>query len=73
MRHQRMHGGEVLEAALVLPYRREHTHRVDNGLLLRADFHTLFDCQLLWIILEHTVALAPSLLATDYAELRASC
>jgi len=60
---------EVLEAAHVLPYRGEHTHRVDNGLLLRADIHTLFDCQLLWITPEHTVALAPMLLATDYAEL----
>lgn len=61
---------EVLEAAHVLPYRGEHTHRVDNGLLLRADLHTLFDCQLLWITSAHTVALAPSLLATDYAELQ---
>lgn len=60
---------EVLEAAHVLPYRGEHTHRVDNGLLLRADLHTLFDCQLLWITPELTVALAPALLATDYAEL----
>lgn len=60
---------EVLEAAHVLPYRGEHTHRVDNGLLLRADLHTLFDCHLLWITDEHTVALAPALLATDYAGL----
>jgi hypothetical protein len=60
---------QVLEAAHVLPYRGEHTHRVDNGLLLRADLHTLFDCQLLWITAEHTVALAPALLATGYAEL----
>lgn len=60
---------EVLEAAHVLPYRGEHTHRVDNGLLLRADLHTLFDCQLLWITPEHTVALVPALLATDYSDL----
>lgn len=58
---------EVLEAAHIVPYRGEHTHRVDNGLLLRADLHTLFDCQLLWITSEHTVELAPSLMATDYA------
>lgn len=61
---------EVLEAAHVLPYRGEHTHRLDNGLLLRADLHTLFDCQLLWITPEHTVALAPAVLATDYALLQ---
>ncbi|QRD62796.1 HNH endonuclease (plasmid) [Xanthomonas citri pv. citri] len=61
---------EVLEAAHILPYRGEHTNRLDNGLLLRADIHTLFDYQLLWITPEHTVALAPSLLATDYAALQ---
>ncbi|PZR80025.1 MAG: HNH endonuclease [Stutzerimonas stutzeri] len=61
---------EVLEAAHVLPYRGDHTNRVDNGLLLRADLHTLFDCQLLWITEENTVALAPALLATDYASLQ---
>jgi putative restriction endonuclease len=60
---------EVLEAAHVLPFRGEHTDRVDNGLLLRADVHTLFDCLLLWITPEHTVALAESLMATDYAVL----
>lgn len=61
---------EVLEAAHVLPYRGDHTDRVDNALLLRADLHTLFDCQLLWITAELTVALAPTLLASCYAELQ---
>lgn len=60
---------EVLEAAHVLPYRGKHTDRVDNGLLLRSDLHTLFDCLLLWITSEYTVALAPSLMITDYASL----
>ncbi|MEN9196865.1 HNH endonuclease [Xanthomonas euvesicatoria] len=61
---------EVLEAAHILPYRGDHTDRVDNGLLLRADLHTLFDCLLLWITPENKVALAPSLLTTDYLTLR---
>lgn len=61
---------EVLEAAHVLPYKGAHTNRLDNGLLLRADLHTLFDCHLLWITPVHTVALAPSLLTTDYAALQ---
>ena len=61
---------EVLEAAHVLPYRGDHTDRIDNGLLLRADLHTLFDCGLLWVTEEQTVALAPSLLQTDYAHLQ---
>lgn len=34
---------DVLEAAHIYPYRGAHTNRVDNGLLLRADIHTLFD------------------------------
>ncbi|RYZ23846.1 MAG: HNH endonuclease [Chitinophagaceae bacterium] len=56
----------VLEAAHILPYRGEHTHRVDNGLLLRSDIHTLFDLGLLWITPTHVVAIAPSLKGTEY-------
>jgi putative restriction endonuclease len=33
----------VLEAAHVKPYSEGGLHRVDNGLLLRSDLHTLFD------------------------------
>ncbi len=60
---------EVLEAALVLPYRGDYTDRIDNGLLLRADLHTLFDYGLLWVTEEQTIALAPSLLQTEYVQL----
>ena len=59
----------VLEAAHILPYRGEHTHRVDNGLLLRSDIHTLFDLGLLWITSTHQVAIAPSLKGTEYEAL----
>jgi len=34
----------VLEAAHIRPYAEEGPHRVDNGILLRSDLHTLFDC-----------------------------
>jgi len=34
---------DVLEAAHISPYLGEHTNHVTNGLLLRADMHTLFD------------------------------
>jgi putative restriction endonuclease len=34
---------EVLEAAHIAPYRGVHSHHPQNGLLLRADLHTLFD------------------------------
>jgi putative restriction endonuclease len=33
----------VLQAAHIRPYGKGGEHRVDNGLLLRADLHTLFD------------------------------
>ena len=34
---------EALEAAYIIPYRGKYTHHSSNGLLLRADIHTLFD------------------------------
>jgi HNH endonuclease len=37
----------ALEAAHIRPYRGQHTNVVSNGLLLRADIHTLFDLGLL--------------------------
>lgn len=37
----------VLEAAHILPYRGVKTNSVSNGLLLRADVHTLFDIGLI--------------------------
>lgn len=39
----------VLEAAHITPYRGLRTNAVDNGLLLRADIHTLFDLGLISI------------------------
>jgi len=40
---------EALEAAHIIPYMGEQTNAVQNGLLLRADFHTLFDLGLIAI------------------------
>ena len=34
---------EVLQAAHILPYTDAETNKIDNGLLLRADLHNLFD------------------------------
>jgi len=42
----------VLEAAHIRPYKGEHTNAPSNGILLRADIHTLFDSFLLTIIKE---------------------
>ncbi|MDO9271230.1 MAG: HNH endonuclease [Methylobacter sp.] len=59
----------VLEAAHILPYKGEHTHRIDNGLLLRSDIHTLFDLGYIWLKPEYVICIAPSFHSTDYAEL----
>jgi hypothetical protein len=40
---------QVLEAAHIHPYRGKDTNCVSNGLLLRADIHTLFDLGLIWV------------------------
>jgi hypothetical protein len=43
----------VLEAAHIDPYRGEGNNHPGNGLLLRADIHTLFDLNLLGIEPNH--------------------
>lgn len=57
---------DVLEAAHIVPYNGEHTNRVANGLLLRADIHTLFDLGALWVE-QGAVQVAAHLLGTEYA------
>ena len=59
---------EVLEAAHIVPYRGAHTNRVDNGLLLRADVHTLFDLGHLWVD-QGLICLSAHLKNTNYSEL----
>ncbi len=39
---------QTLEAAHIYPHKGESTNMVSNGLLLRADLHTLFDLGLIW-------------------------
>jgi putative restriction endonuclease len=61
---------EVLEAAHIVPYRGPLTNDVQNGLLLRADIHTLFDLGLVAVAPESLeVLLAPALRLTTYREL----
>jgi predicted restriction endonuclease len=61
---------DVLEAAHIHPYRGPETNKVVNGLLLRADLHTLFDCALVDIDPETlTVIVAPSLRRSEYGAL----
>ena len=40
---------DLLEAAHIVPYRGPQTNHVQNGVLLRSDIHTLFDCGLIAI------------------------
>jgi len=40
----------LLDAAHIAPYKGGHTQRVDNGILLRTDLHTLFDAHLMTFV-----------------------
>lgn len=61
---------EALEAAHVVPYLGAHTDVLENGILLRADLHTLFDRMLLRIDpLSLRVGLVSALRQTTYAGL----
>jgi predicted restriction endonuclease len=58
---------QALEAAHIIPYRGRETNHLSNGLLLRADLHTLFDLGLVAIdTATMTVVVAPSLNDTTY-------
>lgn len=61
---------EVLEAAHIHPYLGPETNHVTNGILMRADIHTLFDLNLI-AIEPHTltVCIAPGLRGGDYESL----
>ena len=56
----------VLEAAHISPYKGHHTNAVTNGLLLRADIHTLFDRHLVTVTPEYRICVAPDLNDTPY-------
>ncbi|MBW4559996.1 MAG: HNH endonuclease [Mojavia pulchra JT2-VF2] len=61
---------DVLEAAHISPYRGTDDNHPDNGLLLRADLHTLFDLNLLGINPESLeVKFHPKVLQTHYQKL----
>lgn len=63
----------VLEAAHILPYKGEFTNHPTNGLLLRADLHTLFDLRLIAIdTTKMQVIISPALLDTSYRDIGGS-
>jgi HNH endonuclease len=53
----------VLQAAHIRPVTREGLHRVDNGLLLRSDIHTLFDQGYVTVTPDHRVRVSRRLKA----------
>lgn len=61
---------ETLEAAHIIPFKGEHTNVPTNGLLLRADLHTLFDLGLITVdTQDFSIVLSPKLHGTVYGEL----
>lgn len=59
----------VLEAAHISPYLGAASNEVSNGLLLRADIHTLFDLGKLRISVDGVIQLHEDLRQSDYLEL----
>ena len=63
----------ILEAAHISPYHGDHTDTVENGLLLRADIHTLFDLYLMTLTYDeiggYQVRVAPGAAVTPYRHL----
>lgn len=59
----------VLEAAHILPYKGKDTDKVQNGILLRSDVHTLFDLGLLTISYDtFEVKLHESIRTSEYSK-----
>lgn len=57
----------VLEAAHIDRYYGDHSQHTANGLLLRADIHTLFDLQRIAVDDSLRIRIAPALVGTEYA------
>lgn len=52
---------EVLQAAHIQSFINKHSHHIQNGLLLRSDFHLLYDSGLLTILEDYTIRISPAL------------
>ncbi len=63
----------VLEAAHIIPHIEETNYSVTNGLLLRADVHTLYDLNLIGIDESGTVHISSSLRSTEYRQYEGVC
>ena len=62
---------QALEAVHIQPYKGKHTNHPRNGMLMRADLHTLFDLHLIAVDTSNmTILLAPALKSTSYGILQ---
>lgn len=59
----------LLEAAHIVPYQGTDTNLTSNGLLLRADIHTLFDLGLIAVAATGRLLVSKRLKDTEYAKL----
>lgn len=60
---------DVLEAAHIWPHAESGLNSLDNGILLRADIHTLFDLKLIWIdVTDYTVQIDELLKNSSYEQ-----
>jgi hypothetical protein len=60
---------QILQAAHIVPVSRNGTHRISNGLLLRADIHNLFDLGLLAIDEQLRIHVAKTIRTSEYRKL----
>ncbi|MDQ8201214.1 HNH endonuclease [Pelagicoccus enzymogenes] len=59
---------EILEAAHVIPYNGPETNQPSNGILLRADLHTLFDLGLIGIDENLRIVVSKSIRDSEYSK-----
>ncbi len=57
---------QILEAAHIYPHGKETNYKDSNGLLLRADIHTLFDLHLITIDKDSRLTIDASLIGSEY-------
>jgi len=60
---------QVLEACHIVPYSQSHDNSLENGLLLRADIHTLFDRKLIRINSDFSLTVSKEINSDEYKNL----
>lgn len=63
----------VLEAAHIVPHTEETNYSVENGVLLRADIHTLYDLNIMGIDGNGRIVVSDSLKESEYWQFHGKC